>query len=223
VSRSGAGRWLLAGVLALAAAAAGFALVHLVMRGEGPSIGAGLDEAAAPAAAANAPAAAPGAPAAPATTGAPARRKATIFQRAATEEFALVPVEAEIDDLPAPGARARQIAQLVLGGVPDAKDALTPTRKIPRLRAVHVTTAGVAWIDLDAASVAGVGADEELSLVGALARSLTASMPEIKRVGLLLDGHPRESLAGHVDLKRTYTGAEFPSSADASPDQTSAQ
>ena len=222
MSRSGAGRWLLAGVLALTAAAAGFALVRLVMRGEGPSLGAGLDEAAAPAAP-TAPAAAPGSPAAPATTGTPARRKATIFQRAATEEFALVPFETEIDDLPAPGARARQIAQLVLGGVPDAKDALTPTRKPPKLRAVHVTAAGVAWIDLDAASVAGVGADEELSLVGALSRSLTVSMPEIKRVGLLLDGHPRESLAGHVDLKRTYTGAEFPSSADATPDQTSAQ
>ncbi|HNX20507.1 MAG TPA: hypothetical protein PKG80_09595 [Acidobacteriota bacterium] len=83
MSRSGAGRWLLAGVLALAAAAAGFTLVHLLQRGEGPSLGGGLGETAAPAAPA-APAAAPGAPAAPATTGTPARRKATVFQRAAT-------------------------------------------------------------------------------------------------------------------------------------------
>jgi hypothetical protein len=42
-----------------------------------------------------------------------------------------------------------------------------------------------------------------LSLIG----TLNANMPEITQVRFLVDGAPRDTLAGHADLTRTYLAA----------------
>ena len=51
-----------------------------------------------------------------------------------------------------------------------------------------------------------------LSLIG----TLHANMPEVSQVRFLVDGAPRDTLAGHADLNRTYlaTSATAPPSAD---------
>ena len=38
--------------------------------------------------------------------------------------------------------------------------------------------------------------------------TLHANMPQITEVRFLVDGQPRETLAGHADLLRTYTAAD---------------
>lgn len=135
----------------------------------------------------------------------------TIWQRATTDEVLLTGVPAQVVWFDAPAERARQIAQLVLDGLPDAKNAVPPGAAGIRLRDVLIANTGTAWVDLDGASLTALaGSDEEYALVGALARSLTGALEDVQRVGLLVDGGPRETLAGHVDLGRTYSGREWP-------------
>jgi hypothetical protein len=155
-----------------------------------------------------------GAAVAPITAGAPPeirRETVTIYLRADTETLALAGVPAEVVWFDAPVDRARQVVQLVLEGVPEARGAVPPAGADIRYRDVLIATDGTAWVDLDGTTLAGVaGTDEEQALIGALARSLTGALAEVRRVGVLVDGHPRTTLAGHVDLQRTYTGREWP-------------
>ncbi len=165
------------------------------------------------------------------------RQPVTIYQRADAPAFALVGVEAEIVWLDSPVDRARQVVQLVLEGVPGGSGgsggssasgasgasggsgtpgAIPPAPVGVRYRDVRLATNGVAWIDFEGATLGGLGSDHEEALVGALARSLTQAFPdEIRRVGVLVDGMPARSLAGHLDTTRTYTGREFPVSGGA--------
>lgn len=138
-------------------------------------------------------------------------REVTIYLRAPGEALALAAVPARIVDFPSPVERARQIARLVLDGVPDAAGAVAPARPGVRLREALIDDRGIAWVDLDGPSLRAVGgSDEELALVAALARSLNENLEEVARVGFLVSGEPAETLAGHVDATRTYTGYEWP-------------
>jgi hypothetical protein len=47
---------------------------------------------------------------------------------------------------------------------------------------------------------------ENLTLLSILG-TLHANFPQIAQVRFLVDGHPRETLAGHADLSRTYLTA----------------
>jgi hypothetical protein len=80
-----------------------------------------------------------------------------------------------------------------------------------RLREVLIDDRGIAWVDLEGPSLRVVGgSDEEMALVAALARSLNENLEEVDRVGFLISGEPAETLVGHVDATRTYTGYEWP-------------
>lgn len=151
---------------------------------------------------------------APITQGAPSEIKTqqvTIYQRSDQDDPILAGVPAQVVWFTAPVDRARQVVQLVLEGVPGAENATPPGPPGIQYRDVYITKTGVAWVDLDGATLGGLdGSDEELALVGALARSLTEALGEVQRVGVLVDGRPRQTLAGHVDLTRTYTGREWP-------------
>jgi hypothetical protein len=46
------------------------------------------------------------------------------------------------------------------------------------------------------------GSADELLTVYAIVDSLTANVPQIRRVGLLVGGRERDTLAGHVDIRR---------------------
>ncbi len=138
-----------------------------------------------------------------------------IYQRALTPEVILTPVPAKIYWLPAPAARARQIVRFVLEGIPSARGVVKPSRAALVCREVFVDPRGTAWVDLEPAGVAKIeGSDEEQSVVAAVARSLVEGIDEVHRVGLLVGGEPRRTLAGHVDLSRTYSGREWPSTRD---------
>ena len=140
-----------------------------------------------------------------------AHEEVTIYLRAPGEALALAAVPARIVHFPAPVERARQIARLVLDGVPEATGAVAPVRAGVRLREALIDDRGVAWVDLEGPSLRVVGgSDEEMALVAALARSLNENLEEVARVGFLVSGEPAETLAGHVDVTRTYTGYEWP-------------
>jgi hypothetical protein len=153
--------------------------------------------------------------AAPAAAAAPETEvtyeEVTIYLRAPGEGLALAAVPSRIVYFPSPVERARQIVRLVLDGVPEATGAVAPVRAGVRLREVLIDDRGIAWVDLEGPSLRAVGgSDEEMALVAALARSLNENLEEVARVGFLVSGEPAETLAGHVDATRTYTGYEWP-------------
>jgi len=58
---------------------------------------------------------------------------------------------------------------------------------------------------------------ENLTLLSILG-TLHANFPQIAQVRFLVDGHPRETLAGHADLSRTYlTANDVPEASDSDP------
>ncbi len=75
-----------------------------------------------------------------------------------------------------------------------------------RLRALFLDPAGTAFVDLSAAGQKEVRASvwDELLAVYAIVNTLTQNFPEIRQVRFLLDGRETQTLAGHVDLSRSY-------------------
>lgn len=72
-----------------------------------------------------------------------------------------------------------------------------------RLRAFYVTDRGDAFVDLsaDVTSRHPGGSTAELLTVYALVNAVTANLPTVRRVQILIDGQEADTLAGHVDLR----------------------
>jgi hypothetical protein len=99
-------------------------------------------------------------------------------------------------------AQAREIiaAQIAQAGEPLVS-------AIPRgttLRAVFIAKSGDAYVDLsrEARSAHPGGTVNELLTVYTIVNALTANLPAVTAVQLLVDGKEVDTLAGHVDLRR---------------------
>lgn len=75
------------------------------------------------------------------------------------------------------------------------------------LRALFVTPGGDAYVDLSRELVAAHpgGSTNELLTIRTLVDALTANLPAITAVQLLVEGKELDTLAGHVDLRRPFT------------------
>jgi len=111
------------------------------------------------------------------------------------------PVQARIPLPVGRQQRAEELLQALLGVYLD-KSSPHPLGMGSEMRAVFLVDPGLAVIDLNAAFAdshrSGVLV-EELT-VASLVQSLTANVPGITRVKILVDGKERETLAGHADL-----------------------
>ena len=102
----------------------------------------------------------------------------------------------------AAGDLAKQIlADLLAGPATDA--ALEATPPGTQLRQVYVLD-GTAYIDFSADLRQGMhgGSAAELLTVYAIVDSVALNVPEVERVGILVEGRPIETLNGHLDLRR---------------------
>ena len=72
------------------------------------------------------------------------------------------------------------------------------------LRAFYITERGDAFVDLspEASARHPGGSSTELLTVYAIVNAVTANLPTIQRVQILVDGREADTLAGHVDLRR---------------------
>ena len=72
------------------------------------------------------------------------------------------------------------------------------------LRALFVTAGGEAFVDFNGAFMAAHpgGSLNELLTVYTIVHALTANLPVVSAVQLLVDGKEIETLSGHVDLRR---------------------
>lgn len=126
----------------------------------------------------------------------------TLFFPSSTED-ALVQETREILDTARPAERGTQVLVELLAG-PQTADALPAVPPGTTLRQLWIAKNGIAWADFSDEISTGLqgGSADELLTVYAIVDSLAASVPQIKRVGLLVGGRERDTLAGHVDIRR---------------------
>jgi spore germination protein GerM len=74
------------------------------------------------------------------------------------------------------------------------------------IRSVYLVDPGVAVIDINAAFADGhrSGVLEEELTVASLVQTLSANIPGILKVKILVEGKPRDTLAGHADLSNFF-------------------
>jgi germination protein M len=127
---------------------------------------------------------------------------ATLFYGSADGQF-LVPVQREVPYGDGPVEQGRQIvlAQLQQASPSELVAAIPPGTT---LRRFYVTDGGDAFVDLGPEIVANHpgGSVAELFTVYAIVNAVTANLPAITRVQLLVDGREVDTLAGHIDLRR---------------------
>jgi spore germination protein GerM len=74
------------------------------------------------------------------------------------------------------------------------------------VRAAYLLPDGTALVDLGGQTLTqgwGTGSHEELLAVYSVVQTLTVNFPDAKRVRLLVNGEPAETLAGHIWLGRS--------------------
>jgi len=73
------------------------------------------------------------------------------------------------------------------------------------VRATFLLPDGTAFVDLGGNTLAqgwGTGSHEELMAVYSVVQTVTTNFPEAKRVRILINDEPAETLAGHINLSR---------------------
>jgi len=76
------------------------------------------------------------------------------------------------------------------------------------VRAAYLLPDGTAFVDLGGATLTqgwGTGSHEELMAVYSVVQTVTANFPEARKVQILVNGEPADTLAGHIDLGRPLT------------------
>ena len=118
------------------------------------------------------------------------------------ERGGLLGEEREVPFSPDASLQIRSVIEELLKG---PRTALLPAfGPGTRVLEVFVNARGVAYVDLSAEvrPLPGPGSQGELLSVYALVNSVVANFPAVKRVQLLVDDKPVETLGGHVDLSR---------------------
>jgi spore germination protein GerM len=126
---------------------------------------------------------------------------ATLFYASADGE-ALEGVRREVPLEEGTVAQGRQILSAQLDAAPEGRLSVIPAGTT--LRAFYVTGRGDAFVDLSAELSANHpgGSSLELLTVAAIVNAVTANLPAVQRVQILIDGKEVDTLAGHVDLRR---------------------
>jgi len=95
------------------------------------------------------------------------------------------------------------VSELVQGSKSGLGATLPPETKVLE---VFVSAKGVAYVDLSKEAAQGTaGSHDELLSVYSIVNSLAVNFPAVKRVQILVEDRPAETLAGHVDLSRPLT------------------
>jgi hypothetical protein len=144
------------------------------------------------------------APPPPSTTQPPpatAHITATLFY-ASEDGRELVPVRREIPLADGVVAQGRQIIATELEPPPAPYSSAIPGGTT--LRAFYVTDRGDAFVDLSAnvSTAHPGGTTAERLTVYAIVNAVTANLPAVQRVQILVDGKSVDTIAGHIDVRR---------------------
>lgn len=92
------------------------------------------------------------------------------------------------------------VGELVAGPVGDLEPPLPPTLVLHDVRFDRDT----AWLDFSRDLVEGLpaGSSAEMGAVYSVVNTVCANLPQVKKVGFLVDGKPVDTLKGHLDLRQ---------------------
>ena len=124
---------------------------------------------------------------------------ATLFY-ATPEGDALMPIRREVPFAEGLVAQGRQILIAQLEPPPSPYVSTIPAGTM--LRSFYVTDRGDAFVDLSSMSGHPGGSLTELLTVQAIVHAVTANLPAVQRVQILIGGKEVDTLAGHVDIRR---------------------
>ncbi len=99
------------------------------------------------------------------------------------------------------GDQIKQILADLISG-PSSKQASRALPAGTRLRQAYVLDDGIAWLDFSSELTEGIGGGSmaELLTVYSIVNSVVANVPDVRRVGILVNGQPVETLNGHMHL-----------------------
>ncbi len=98
------------------------------------------------------------------------------------------------------------LRELLKGSANAAVPRLLPADTV--IRGVYLLPDGTAFVDLGGPTLTqgwATGSHQELMAVYSVVQTITTNFPETKRVRMLVNGEPAETLAGHVSLSRAFT------------------
>jgi spore germination protein GerM len=129
------------------------------------------------------------------------RITATLFY-GSEDGLTLVPVRREVALAEGVVPQAREILAAQFQPAPAPYVSLIPPGTT--LRAFYATERGDAFVDLstEVVSAHAGGSATELLTVYAIVNAVTANLPAVQRVQILVEGREVDTLAGHVDLRR---------------------
>jgi spore germination protein GerM len=116
----------------------------------------------------------------------------------------LHPEEREIPAYTSVALQARRtIEELIAGSSGDLVNPIPPGTK---LRELYLTPQGDAFVDFSREIRENhlFGSAADIATIYSIVHSLTENYEEIKRVYILIDGGERETLGGHIDLRRPF-------------------
>jgi hypothetical protein len=131
------------------------------------------------------------------------RHTVELYFSDSNERF-LVP---EKRNIPKPAKTESQAEEIIRALIDGPKTDLTRTfPEETKLLAVKINQ-GIASVDFDSSliSLHPGGSASEIATIYSLTNSLTANIPEIKRVKILIQGKSQETLKGHMDTSRAFT------------------
>ncbi len=117
---------------------------------------------------------------------------------------ALLAGTASVKRQPDTQAQARETLAAVLS---DQRAAQTAVFRDIKLKAFYLDGQGTAYIDLVRSRQQDISASagEEFLALFAMVNTVMQNFEEIKQVRFLVDGREAQTLAGHMDLSRTFT------------------
>lgn len=138
---------------------------------------------------------------APAPPSATAHITATLFY-GSQDGQALVPVRTEVPLADGVVAQGSAVLAAQFAAAPEPYVSVIP--KGTGLRAFYVTERGEAFVDLsrEISAAHPGGSLTELLTVQAIVHAVTANLPGVQRVQLLVEGQEVDTIAGHVDVRR---------------------
>ena len=118
------------------------------------------------------------------------------------EGVRLTGVERDVAYAESASDQAREIVAAQIA--PVAEPLLSAVPRGTQLRAVFITEGGEAYVDLsgEVKSAHPGGTVNELLTLYTLVNALTANLPAVTAVQVLVDGKEVDTLSGHVDLRR---------------------
>lgn len=130
----------------------------------------------------------------------------TVQLAVAYDEDQVIVRQAEKASLPQDdAARAREILRLLLANYA-RRPSPHPVAEGADVNGIYFIAGGLCVVDLNPAFADGHRSGilvEQLSVLS-MVETLTANLPNVRRVRFLVDGKDRETLAGHVDLTHIY-------------------